>query len=178
MLLKSKNFSVFREYFAPDAAGIGKTIEYIEQPGVVIAVPVLEDGQIILVEHLRPILGTTLLECPGGKVDPGENLETSITRELQEEIGYTPGNLEYVSYLFSSVGLSTEKIHIFVARELRPHTRKPEDAKRMRIKKLSPEKILRLLDSDQIHDGKTEIALYKYFHQGAATATGGVRSED
>src|ERR1017187_8920885 len=169
LLLKSRNFSVVREHFDPETAGVEKTIEYVEQPCVVIAVPVLDDGQIILVEHLRPILGTTLLECPGGKVDSGEDLESSITRELQEEIGYTPGELEYISYLYSSVGSSTEKIHLFVAPKLSPHVRKPEDAKRMQIKQRTAENVLRLLQSNRIHDGKTEIALYKYFSRCVAT---------
>jgi len=153
---------VVREQFHSASAGVEKTIDYLEQPPVVIAVPVLDDGQIVLVEHLRPILQTTLVECPGGKVDSGEELAVSITRELQEEIGYTPGKLEYISYCYTSVGSSTEIIHMFVARQLRPHLRKPEDTKRMKIVQMSPEQVLTLLEANQIFDGKTEIALYKY----------------
>jgi len=161
-LFTSKNFSVVREHFDQATAGVQKTIEYVEQPNVVIAVPVMDDGSIVLVEHLRPILGATLLECPGGKVDLGEDVETCITRELQEEVGYTPGEIEYMSYFYSSVGSSTEKIHVVVARKLVPHVRKAEDVKRMQIERKVVEEVWSLLRTDQIYDGKTEIALYKY----------------
>lgn len=162
LLFEGTNFRLVREHFDAATAGVDKTIEYVEQPEVVIAVPVLEDQRILLVEHIRPILQTTLLECPGGKVDPGEDLETCLVRELQEEVGYTPGRIEYQDYFYTSVGSSTEKIHIFQVGMLRLHPRKPDDIKRMRIRAMQVEEVWDLLRSNQIHDGKTEIALYKY----------------
>lgn len=164
-LLESKNFRVVRAKYESASAGTDAVIEYIEQPNVVIAVPVMANGDVILVEHLRPILRTTLLECPGGKVDPDEDLEQCIVRELQEEIGYTARTIEYLCYFFTSVGTSTEKIHVFVASDLGVHSRKKEDIKRMVVKPFKLSEIPALLDAERILDAKTEVALYKYLHR-------------
>lgn len=169
LLFEGKNFRLMRQRFTSATAGVEKTIEYLEQPEVVIAVPELPNGELILVEHIRPILATTLLECPGGKVDPGEDLEGCIIRELQEEIGYTSAKVDYLSYFYTSVGSSTEKIHAFIARELIPHARKAEDVKRMKVKILPPELVWNLLRNNELHDGKTEIALHKFFLRSQGT---------
>jgi ADP-ribose pyrophosphatase len=160
IVLTSKNFRVVKDLFPSTSA---QTIEYIEQPEVVVAVPVMETGDLVLIEHIRPIVGVSLLECPGGKVNQSEKLEDCITRELEEAIGYTPTSLRYVDYLFTSVGTSTEKIHIFVARGLQPHERKGEDVGRMKVRWMQPASVLGMLSRKEIHDAKTEIALFNYF---------------
>jgi ADP-ribose pyrophosphatase len=157
ILFANKNFAVVRDLELDSALK-----EYIEQPNVVIAVPQLDDGSLVLVEHKRPILGAVLLECPGGKVDAGEDLQLSITRELEEEIGYTPGHLQYVCCFYTSVGSSTEKIHVFFASDLRPHIRKSEDKRKMELSTVSIDEVRALLTDGRIHDGKTLIALMKF----------------
>jgi len=167
ILLKSKNFSVIRETLISSSTGTATPTEYIWQPEVVIAVPVQEDGHIILVNHTRPILGLSLLECPGGKVDPGETVEGAIKRELEEEIGFTPSILEYVNYFFSSVGTSTEKIHFFIAKGLLPHKRKMADKKRMEIMHFRKDKIAEIFVRGELHDAKSIIALGYYLSANA-----------
>lgn len=161
-LFESKNFSVVSEPLPSSSEGISKPTEYICQPDVVIAVPVHDDGRVTLVRHSRPILGVELLECPGGKVDAGESLETAITRELEEEVGLTPGKLEYVTYFYSSVGTSTEKIHVFVARDMTAHPRKSADTKRMHLVDMDHDAIVQTVNAGELHDGKTIVALSAY----------------
>ena len=175
ILFKSKNFDVVSEPLS-SPLGVEEQTEYVWQPDVVIAVPVHNNGNVTLVRHARPILRQELLECPGGKVDPGEDLEQAITRELEEEVGFTPHHLEYVTHFFSSVGTSTEKIHVFIARNLAPHTRNAADAKRMNLVELSPEDLLRTFNSNELHDGKTIVALAAYLRiarlHGSASSPG------
>ena len=162
ILFKSKNFCVVREPLPSRSEGASKPTDYIWQPEVVIAVPVHDDGHVTLVRHNRPILGVELLECPGGKVDAGESLETAITRELEEEVGLTPGRLEYVTHFFSSVGTSTEKIHVFIARDMAPHPRNRADTKRMHLVDMEPDAIVRVVNGGELRDGKTIVALSTY----------------
>ena len=63
---------------------------YMNFPNWVTAVPVTEDGKIIMVRQYRHALGEICIEIPGGCVDDTDkNLEEAIKRELLEETGYT-----------------------------------------------------------------------------------------
>ena len=52
----------------------GGTMAFLRlvSPSFACAVPVTEDGKIVFVREYRPALGTTLLEIPGGRIEPGE----------------------------------------------------------------------------------------------------------
>ena len=90
MVYQAKDFSVHIGEFEYNFAHERRELQYISQPPVVIAVPVTRQGKILLVEHWRRILDKITLECPGGKVEPGEDIDEAIRRELSEEIGVQP----------------------------------------------------------------------------------------
>jgi ADP-ribose pyrophosphatase len=72
-------------------------------------------GEVILVEQFRPGPEKTLLEPPGGLVDPGEEPIVAAQRELLEETGYAPwGHLHYVSSIYLGAYVEGVK-HFYVA---------------------------------------------------------------
>lgn len=81
----------------------GKIIDpyYVyEFPDWVTAVAVTSDDEIILVRQYRQALGETLIEIPGGCVDPSdENLQAAAARELLEETGYAFESYTYLGKL-------------------------------------------------------------------------------
>lgn len=158
LLHLSKNFSVVRDALIYNDDAEVRITEYIEQPPVVIAVAVVADS-VVLVEHLRPILNERLLECPGGKADPGESLEEAMRRELSEEVGLRTHRVTELGSFYSSVGTSTERIHIFRAEALEQGQRSASDAKRMRIVRVPIDDVKRRMSVEPFRDGKTQIAL-------------------
>lgn len=97
----------------------GREIPYtsVEHPGYAMAVPVLDDGRIVMVRVYRHTLGRSLLECPAGGLD-GESARTAAGRELEEETGYRAGALEPLGTFFGSSGISDEVAHLFLATRL------------------------------------------------------------
>src|SRR5690606_11650949 len=80
--------------------------ELVRHPGAVALIPITDDGKLVMVEQYRKALGTTLLEVPAGKLEPGEAPEVTARRELEEETGYACGNLELVTTFATSPGFA------------------------------------------------------------------------
>lgn len=97
-------------------------VREIEDHGRAVAVlPFDEDrGTLLLVRLLRaPALyaedAADLLEAPAGMVEDEEPAEAA-RREVLEETGYRVRDLQQVASAWSSPGLSTEKIDLYLAR--------------------------------------------------------------
>lgn len=60
----------------------------IDAPDWVNVIPILPDGQVLLVRQWRFGIAAPTLEIPGGMVDPGEDEATAAVRELMEETGH------------------------------------------------------------------------------------------
>src|SRR5512142_1205476 len=67
------------------ASGNVGTREVILHPGGVVAVPVMEDGRLLLVRQFRYPLTRHILELPAGKLDSNQSAIDTIKRELEEE---------------------------------------------------------------------------------------------
>lgn len=98
--------------------GAEGTWECIYHPGGALAVPMLADGRLVLVEQYRFAAQGRLLEFPAGTVEPGEAPQQTIEREIQEEIGYRAGRWTSLGEFFLAPGYSDEIIYAFLARDL------------------------------------------------------------
>lgn len=94
--------------------------EIVHHPGAVSVVPVLDDGEtVVLVRQYRSPVDTLLLEIPAGKLDvDGEPPEVAAARELEEEVGYRAGSLERLAAFYNSPGYCDEHSIVYLAREL------------------------------------------------------------
>ena len=88
-----------------------------EFPTWVTALPVTNDGRIIMVRQYRHALGETCLEIPGGCVDPGDrDLETAINRELLEETGYAFNQFDYLGKISANPSTNNNLMDMFLER--------------------------------------------------------------
>ena len=92
--------------------------------GIVIIVPVTDDGELVLVEQLRPAVGKRVIELPAGLAgdqagSESESLRTAAERELLEETGYAAGEMVFVTEGPPAPGITSEVVSFFVARGLR-----------------------------------------------------------
>ncbi|HEX5564303.1 MAG TPA: NUDIX hydrolase [Sporosarcina sp.] len=92
--------------------------ELVDHPGAVAIIPITDEGKLILVEQYRKALNRSIIEIPAGKIEPGEDIEVTALRELEEETGYGANKFDYLQSFATSPGFANEIIHIFVAQEL------------------------------------------------------------
>ncbi|HEY6278671.1 MAG TPA: NUDIX hydrolase [Streptosporangiaceae bacterium] len=99
----------------------GETAErdMIEHPGAVAVVALDEAGQVLLIRQYRHPAGHLLWEIPAGLRDvPGEETRVTAERELLEETGYRARDWHVLADIFSSPGMSDERVLVFLARDL------------------------------------------------------------
>ena len=133
--------------------------EVVRHPGGVAAVPVLDDGRIVLIRQFRYPLGKYIWEIPAGKLDSGQTPRDTIARELEEEIGYTAGKLTEICSFYSSPGFCDEVIHLFTARNLVPCPQHLETGEHITPETRTLEDCLKMIDSGEIMDGKSILGI-------------------
>lgn len=101
----------------------------------VMVVAVTDDRRIVLVEEFRPAVNAPVVCIPAGLVgDEGpEDRETAARRELVEETGWVAASLEPLGSGPGSAGMSSEIVHFYLARGVRPAGRQG-DRERMEIR--------------------------------------------
>lgn len=128
-----KVWDVVREVVDLGAAG-EVTRDFIDHPGAVAVVALDEDEQIVLVYQYRHPIGTLEWEIPAGLRDvSGEPPVETAARELAEEADLHAGTWHQLLDVATTPGSSSERITIFLARDLEPvavherHTRHGEE---------------------------------------------------
>ena len=145
------------------ASGTQAVREVAMHPGGAAVVPVLSNGDVLLVEQFRYPIRQSLLELPAGKVDPGETPEETAARELEEEVGFRAGRLEKLAAFYTTPGFCNELLHLFLARDLEPGSRAGDEDEELSVHRYSPEQLEKLIRSGRIVDAKTLIGLHLLF---------------
>ncbi|MBD0265661.1 MAG: NUDIX hydrolase [Tolypothrix sp. T3-bin4] len=92
--------------------------ECIRHPGGALAVPVTPEGKLILVRQYRFAVQGRVLEFPAGTVEPTEEPQETIQREIEEETGYRANKWQKLGEFFIAPGYSDEIIYAFLAQDL------------------------------------------------------------
>jgi ADP-ribose pyrophosphatase len=136
--------------------------EVVQHPGGVVAVPLMDNGDILLVRQYRYPLQKYILELPAGKLDSNQSPLDTIRRELEEEAGYRATTWSYESTFYTSPGFSNELLHLFLARDLTPAAQRLEEDEHITVETYSLEQCLEKIEGGDIVDGKTILGILWY----------------
>jgi ADP-ribose pyrophosphatase len=139
--------------------GSTATREYVQHPGAVAVLPLLDDGRALLVRQFRYPIGQVMLEIPAGKIDPGESTRHCAERELREETGYSASEWAFACKLHNAAAYSTEIIEVWFARGLRAGRQQLDVGEFIELLPLSEADYARLARCGEITDVKTLVAL-------------------
>jgi len=145
------------------------TREIVEHSDCIAVVVIDADDNVLLVNQFRQAVGRELLEIPAGGIDPGEDPEAAVRRELQEEIGYLPRKLEKLGGFYSAPGYCSEYLHLYLAAELTPSQLYAEDTEGISIVRVTAGQIPSLIASGEICDAKSIAGLLAFLEYRKST---------
>jgi ADP-ribose pyrophosphatase len=134
--------------------------EYLEHPGAVAILAVLDDGRILLERQYRYPIAQAVIEIPAGKLNTGEDPLLCAQRELQEETGYTAKHWSKIRRIHPVISYSTEFIDIYLAEGLSPGPARLDEEEFLDVFAAPLEELLHWVEMGKITDVKTIISSY------------------
>ena len=113
-----KRFKIIQRIYERED-GLNYIRDCVEPGNSVIILPINEKNEIIFEEQFREAINKLTLELPAGMIDIGESPEVAAKRELEEETGLIAEKLEHMITLYPSTGYTSEKVHIFLAKDFK-----------------------------------------------------------
>jgi ADP-ribose pyrophosphatase len=146
---------------APQQTADGRTVEkqVVRHPGAVVIVPLLVGDRLCLIRNVRIAAGKTLIELPAGTLDPPEPPAKAAVRELKEETGYTAASWRELPSFYTSPGICTEKMFVFVAQGLTEGDHAREEGENIENYVVPWGEAIAMAERGDIEDGKTICAL-------------------
>ena len=133
--------------------------EIVEHPGAVAAVPLTDQGEVLLVRQWRHPTGRALLEIPAGTREEGEEPEETLRRELVEEVGYRAGSIEMLATVYTAPGYSSELIGLYLATKLESAHADADADENIEVVRVPLREALRMCRDGELADSKTVAAL-------------------
>lgn len=134
--------------------------EYIVHPGAVVVIPLLDNGDILMVRQFRYPLRREFIELPAGKIDPGEDTLRCGQRELLEETGYVAESWHCLTTIHPCIGYSDERILIYLARELSERGHRRDEDEFLDNVRLPLARAMEWLREGRLSDAKTMAGLF------------------
>ena len=160
VLFKGAKFD-FVELSIPARGGATLKRQYVQHPGAVIILPILEGPEpaVVLIRNRRHAVPADLYELPAGTLEKGEEPLKCAARELREETGYTAATISPLGWFYTSPGLSDEKMWAFVARGLTPVGQALEPDEHLTVHPTPATRALGMIQSGELVDAKSMLTL-------------------
>jgi ADP-ribose pyrophosphatase len=139
--------------------GTDVELEVAHHPGGAAVVALDANDRVCLLRQYRHAAGGWITELPAGKIDNREPPLECAQRELAEEAGVTARYWKRLGQFFSSPGVFTEVIHIFLARGLAPCDSAPETHEVLEARWVPMAEAAAMAATGRLPDAKTTIGL-------------------
>ncbi len=139
--------------------GLLATREIAEHAESICAVPIDEQGNVLMVKQYRKPAEAELLEVVAGGIEAGEDPKEAAIRELREEVGHTAGKLELLSSFWLAPGWCTEFMYAYLATDLSPSKLSGDADEHISVVTVPLHRVPSLIQSGEIQDVKSIAAL-------------------
>ena len=162
ILHEGRVFNLVKENYTLDN-GVKSEMDFIQHPGAAAMVPMLNYQEVVLIKQYRHAIRKFIWEIPAGTLDPNESPINCARRELIEEIGYSATDWHQLGTITPLPGCSDERIHIFLALDLKPAQQELDDDEMINVHKMNLSEAMQMILAGEISDGKTISGLFLAF---------------
>ena len=144
-------------------AGHEVSWDHIEHKGASAVLPIDDEGKVLTVTQYRGAIDDIMIEIPaGGRDSVEEDFAVCAARELEEETGFRAGNLEHLVDIHTAAAYTSEKIAVYVAKDLIPSRQHRDEDEFVDIRRYTFEELNDMIFSGKITDSKTIAAVMAY----------------
>lgn len=143
----------------PDGTSAGR--ELVVHPGGVCVAALTDDGCVLTVKQFRYGAQRVLLELPAGKLEPGEDPDAAVRRELSEETGATADVWYSLGKMYPTPAYCGEVIHMYAAEGLHFGQAHPDTGEFLTQERIPLEELYRRVLAGEISDAKTMVMILK-----------------
>ena len=141
--------------------GVRVPLEIVRHPGGAAVVAIDADNRVCLLRQYRHAAGGYIHELPAGKLEPGEPPEVTARRELAEEAAVSGAHWSSLGAYFSSPGVFTEVIHLYLATGLRAAGAAPEADEVFQVEWWPLQQAIERALNGELTDAKTIIGILR-----------------
>jgi ADP compounds hydrolase len=135
-------------------------ITYLQWADGACCVALNEKGEVLLITEYSAAFGEEVLTLPGGGLAPGENPIETANRELQEEIGFKAGRLDFLGTVQPLSKYLRVHIHLYLARDLQPSHLQGDETWDITIQPTPLDSFETLMSTGKLRDSNVIAALY------------------
>ena len=128
-------------------AGHEVSWDHIEHKGASAVLPIDDEGKVL---------------TAGGRDSVEEDFAVCAARELEEETGFRAGSLEHLVDVHTAAAYTSEKIAVYVAKDLIPSRQHLDEDEFVDIRRYTFEELNDMIFSGKITDSKTIAAVMAY----------------
>ena len=145
-----------------EPSGVRTTREVVTHPGSVVVLPVLPDGQVLLIQQYRYAARQYMWELVAGRIDAGESPREAAARELIEETGYRATKFRIFLEVFPTPGFVEEKMFLLLAEGLTPGEAKPEEDEKIVSRPYNRKQLEEMIGKRKLRDAKSIAGILYY----------------
>jgi ADP-ribose pyrophosphatase len=139
-------------------SGASGEYHYVHTNGSSLVIPVLPDGNLLLVRQYRYLAARESVEFPCGSVKDGSTADRTAWEELAEETGYSAKQLIFVGQFNPYNGVTDEMCSVYLAKELSYVGPSPDETEEIETVTMSAADLDGLIGKNVVWDGMTAAA--------------------
>lgn len=154
-IIHQNPFLAYKHDVFETGQGVKGDYYYISKNGSALVIPILADGQVVMVKNYRYLFDRWSLEFPGGVAKDGQSHEQAARDELREETGLVAEELINIGEFAPINGLADEICRVFLARQLTQKKSQPDATEELEVVIRRLDEIEDLVRRNEIWDGVT-----------------------